>query len=40
VGGVCYRPFESRGFAEIVFFAVDSSEQIKVDKSFREEKIG
>ncbi|WWC94259.1 hypothetical protein V866_001099 [Kwoniella sp. B9012] len=29
VGGICYRPFESRGFAEIVFCAVDSSEQIK-----------
>lgn len=30
VGGICYRPFESRGFAEIVFCAVDSSEQIRV----------
>lgn len=30
VGGICYRPFESRGFAEIVFCAVDSTEQIKV----------
>lgn len=30
VGGICYRPFESRGFAEIVFCAVDSSEQVKV----------
>lgn len=30
VGGICYRPFASRGFAEIVFCAVDSSEQIKV----------
>ncbi|WVO16140.1 hypothetical protein L204_103809 [Cryptococcus depauperatus] len=29
VGGICYRPFEARGFAEIVFCAVDSSEQIK-----------
>jgi histone acetyltransferase len=29
VGGICYRPFESRGFAEIVFCAVDSSEQVK-----------
>ena len=36
VGGICYRPFESRGFAEIVFCAVDSSEQIKVsDESAR-----
>jgi histone acetyltransferase len=33
VGGICYRPFESRGFAEIVFCAVDSSEQIKVSFS-------
>lgn len=33
VGGICYRPFESRGFAEIVFCAVDSSEQIKVGQS-------
>jgi histone acetyltransferase len=30
VGGICYRPFEKRGFAEIVFCAVDSSEQVKV----------
>ncbi|OXG24839.1 histone acetyltransferase [Cryptococcus neoformans Tu401-1] len=29
VGGICYRPFEARGFVEIVFCAVDSSEQIK-----------
>lgn len=29
VGGICYRPFESRGFAEIVFCAVDTTEQIK-----------
>lgn len=30
VGGICYRPFTSRGFAEIVFCAVASSEQVKV----------
>jgi histone acetyltransferase len=30
VGGICYRPFVGRNFAEIVFCAVDSSEQIKV----------
>jgi histone acetyltransferase len=30
VGGICYRPFESRGFAEIVFCAIDSTEQVKV----------
>jgi histone acetyltransferase len=29
VGGICYRPFTSRGFAEIVFCAVASSEQVK-----------
>ncbi|CDZ97028.1 histone acetyltransferase [Phaffia rhodozyma] len=29
VGGICYRPFETRGFAEIVFCAVASSEQVK-----------
>ena len=33
VGGICYRPFDRRGFAEIVFCAVDSSEQIKVRRS-------
>lgn len=32
VGGICYRPFEKRGFAEIVFCAVDSSEQVKVSR--------
>lgn len=36
VGGICYRPFESRGFAEIVFCAVDSSEQIKVSKRIQD----
>lgn len=30
VGGICYRPFESRNFAEIVFCAVESTEQIRV----------
>lgn len=30
VGGICYRPFETREFAEIVFCAVASSEQVKV----------
>lgn len=30
VGGICYRPFHAREFAEIVFCAIDSSEQIKV----------
>lgn len=30
VGGICYRPFEHRGFAEIVFFATASVDQEKV----------
>ncbi|MBW0524568.1 hypothetical protein O181_064283 [Austropuccinia psidii MF-1] len=29
VGGITYRPFESRGFAEIVFCAIRSTEQVK-----------
>ncbi|KAI0675237.1 histone acetyltransferase GCN5, partial [Trametes maxima] len=29
VGGICYRPFPHRGFAEIVFFATTSVDQIK-----------
>lgn len=30
VGGICYRPFPHRGFAEIVFFATASIDQVKV----------
>jgi histone acetyltransferase len=30
VGGICYRPFPHRGFAEIVFFATSSVDQEKV----------
>lgn len=30
VGGICYRPFSQRGFAEIVFFATNSADQEKV----------
>lgn len=30
VGGICYRPFPHRGFAEIVFFATTSVDQDKV----------
>lgn len=30
VGGITYRPFESRGFAEIVFCAITGTEQVKV----------
>ncbi|KAI0312749.1 histone acetyltransferase GCN5 [Amylostereum chailletii] len=29
VGGICYRPFPHRGFAEIVFFATASADQEK-----------
>ena len=30
VGGICFRPFPHRGFAEIVFFATNSMDQEKV----------
>jgi histone acetyltransferase len=30
VGGITYRPFNHRKFAEIVFCAITSSEQVKV----------
>lgn len=30
VGGICYRPFPHRAFAEIVFFATASVDQVKV----------
>jgi histone acetyltransferase len=30
VGGICFRPFAHRGFAEIVFFATASVDQVKV----------
>ncbi|PRT52502.1 Histone acetyltransferase GCN5 [Wickerhamiella sorbophila] len=29
VGGIAYRPFESHKFAEIVFFAISSTEQVR-----------
>lgn len=32
VGGICYRPFPQRGFAEIVFFATASVDQVKVGR--------
>jgi len=32
VGGITYRPFEARHFAEIVFCAIASPEQVKVWK--------
>lgn len=33
VGGICYRPFPQRGFAEIVFFATASVDQVKVSQN-------
>lgn len=36
VGGITYRPFNHRKFAEIVFCAITSSEQVKVSSSFSE----
>jgi hypothetical protein len=30
IGGICYRPFDAQEFAEIVFCAVASTEQVKV----------
>jgi hypothetical protein len=30
LGGVCYRPFLEQHFAEIAFFAITSSEQVRV----------
>jgi histone acetyltransferase len=35
VGGITYRPFNHRKFAEIVFCAITSSEQVKVFSPFR-----
>ena len=32
VGGITYRPFNKRKFAEIVFCAIDSSQQVKVSR--------
>jgi len=29
VGGICFRPFPHRKFAEIVFFATNSADQVK-----------
>ena len=29
VGGLCFRPFASRGFAEVVFLAIASGEQVR-----------
>lgn len=29
IGAICYRPFQCRGFAEVVFCAVASNEQVK-----------
>jgi histone acetyltransferase len=29
IGGICFRPFDSQRFAEIVFCAITSTEQVK-----------
>ncbi|CAH0488074.1 unnamed protein product [Peronospora farinosa] len=29
IGGICYRPFEKSGFAEIAFCAINASDQVK-----------
>lgn len=34
IGGICYRPFDAQEFAEIVFCAVASTEQVKGYGSF------
>jgi len=34
VGGICFRPFPHRKFAEIVFFATNSADQVKVSEGF------
>lgn len=34
VGGICFRPFPHRKFAEIVFFATNSADQVKVGGRF------
>ncbi|KAI8974695.1 hypothetical protein BDB01DRAFT_728668 [Pilobolus umbonatus] len=34
IGGICYRPFEEQEFAEIVFCAIASNEQVKGYGSF------
>ncbi|CEI92456.1 Putative Histone acetyltransferase-like protein [Rhizopus microsporus] len=34
IGGICYRPFEEQEFAEIVFCAIASTEQVKGYGSF------
>ena len=38
VGGICYRPFPQRGFAEIVFFATASVDQVKVRENSNKAK--
>lgn len=38
VGGITYRPFNKRKFAEIVFCAIDSSQQVKVSVAARGER--
>ena len=33
IGGICFRPFDDSGFVEIVFCAIASQEQVKVQRS-------
>jgi hypothetical protein len=40
VGGITYRPFNHRKFAEIVFCAITSSEQVKVIPSLGDSNLG
>lgn len=40
IGGICYRPFESQEFAEIVFCAIASTEQVKVQKEIKKRGNG
>eukprot|EP00118_Oscarella_pearsei_P018226 m.185959 g.185959 ORF g.185959 m.185959 type:complete len:76 (+) comp39338_c0_seq22:1723-1950(+) len=34
-GGICFRMFPGQGFSEIVFCAISSNEQVKVDSGSR-----
>lgn len=39
IGGICFRMFPSQNFAEIVFCAVTSNEQVKVGEEVRLAKL-
>lgn len=40
VGGITYRPFEARRFAEIVFCAITGTEQVKVRRPYFSACVG